>query len=122
MKNKTITIYELLGLIKDDKAPKKIKHNKKIYYLERRGYFNIYEDDKGNALFSNLFQKFTDDFVLTLKVEIIKDDEFEDIEEIDSTGCTISSADVKEMATINQLIRNQRKIIERLKKDETNGI
>lgn len=28
-----ITIYELLGLIKDGKAPKKIKYNDIIYYL-----------------------------------------------------------------------------------------
>lgn len=29
--NKTITMYELLGLVKDDKAPKKVRYKNKIY-------------------------------------------------------------------------------------------
>ena len=32
---KTITMYELLGLVKDGKAPKKIKYKGTIWYLEQ---------------------------------------------------------------------------------------
>ena len=37
-----ITIYELLGLIKDDKAPKKIKYNGDIYILESNAIFEFF--------------------------------------------------------------------------------
>lgn len=39
---KIITMYELLGLVKDGKAPKKIKYNNKIYNYET---FNIGKGD-----------------------------------------------------------------------------
>ena len=35
-----ITMYELLGLVKDDKAPKKIKYKNKIYYYNKGYDFN----------------------------------------------------------------------------------
>ena len=37
-----ITIYELLGLVKDDKAPKKIKYNGDIYFLESNAIFEFF--------------------------------------------------------------------------------
>lgn len=37
-----ITIYELLGLIKDGKAPKKIKYNGDIYFLESDEIFEFF--------------------------------------------------------------------------------
>ena len=37
-----ITIYELLGLVKDDKAPKKIKYNGDVYVLESDGIFEFF--------------------------------------------------------------------------------
>lgn len=37
-----ITIYELLGLVKDGKAPKKIKYNGDIYFLESDGIFEFF--------------------------------------------------------------------------------
>jgi len=39
--NKTITIYELLGLVKDGKAPKKIK------YYDRKYVYDEYEGEIG---------------------------------------------------------------------------
>lgn len=41
--NKTITVYDLLGLIKDRQAPKKIKYNNEIYRLsdELNAYFGL---------------------------------------------------------------------------------
>lgn len=45
-----ITIYELLGLIKDDKAPKKIKYNDNIYYSsEDRVDLHNYQTDGSNT-------------------------------------------------------------------------
>ena len=44
MENKTITMYELIGLIKDDKAPKKIKIDNDIWYFVKRDDENYYID------------------------------------------------------------------------------
>ena len=44
MKNKEITIYELIGLIKDDKAPKKIKIDDDVWYFVKRYDGNYYID------------------------------------------------------------------------------
>lgn len=40
--NKTITVYELLGMIKDEKAPKKIKYGNYYYeYIKKeKRYYN----------------------------------------------------------------------------------
>lgn len=53
-----ITIYELLGLVKDDKAPKKVKYKDKIYYYNKGYDFNyMYNSsdyspiNKDNSLF-----------------------------------------------------------------------
>ena len=37
-----ITIYELLGLVKDGKAPKKIKYNGDIYFLKSNAIFEFF--------------------------------------------------------------------------------
>lgn len=121
-----ITIYELLGLIKDGKAPKKIK----VYgdTFEKNEYQNdiknIYFDEDGDTLF--------DDYTWDLNDEVKildEEDEFIDIEEIKLT----SDGDIKGyyngethhittnikdkevyIKLLNQLIKNQKKIIERL--------
>lgn len=71
--NKEITIYELLGLIKDGKAPKKIKYENIIwkYNLEENEYI---EDRKDYRRFQDYFSNnlnFLD--CLNEEVEIIKD-------------------------------------------------
>jgi hypothetical protein len=50
MENKTITIYELLGLIKEGKAPEKIQHNDIIW-----NYTSSFKDYyyNGNYFFNN---------------------------------------------------------------------
>ena len=77
--NKKITLYELLGLVKDGKAPKEIKYNNyllsfddidKDYYCEFYG--NLFE-----YLFTNI--KTTD--LLNDEVEILDDEDME-IEEM----------------------------------------
>lgn len=71
--NKEITIYELLGLIKNNKAPKKIKYDNIIYdYLDKE-----YQDKVGGPflMFINITSHLND------KIEILEEDE--DIEEIE---------------------------------------
>lgn len=43
--NKEITIYELLGLIKDGQAPKKILIHDKVYYLLKNGELYVYSQN-----------------------------------------------------------------------------
>lgn len=71
--NKEITIYNLLGLIKDNKAPKKIKYDNRIWVfdLDEKDY-----SDGDEALPTYLFL----DYIcvvcyLNEKVEIIEDEE-----------------------------------------------
>lgn len=46
-----ITIYELLGMIKDDKAPKKIKYDDRIWVKNSNN--NDYTDSFGTRLFDS---------------------------------------------------------------------
>ena len=78
--NKIITIYELLGLIKDKKVPKKIKYDKNIFVFRNNGY----EYENGNVGF---FDEYKDKLLyntksfLNDKVEIIEEPkELEEIE------------------------------------------
>ena len=70
--NKEITIYELLGLIKDGQAPKKIKYKGKIYeYIFQNGY--THKDGFSSQYF---ISDFCADYEKDLndKVEIIEED------------------------------------------------
>ena len=61
-----ITIYELLGLIKDGKAPKKIKYSGIEY--------NLIEGDYVNEFGVNILQHLTyAEYIMTHKVEIIEE-------------------------------------------------
>ena len=62
-----ITIYELLGLVKDGKAPKKIKYDGTIYeYSERVDFYYLKE--------SSLYREFaTNGNCLDKEVEIIEE-------------------------------------------------
>ena len=77
--NKEITIYELLGLVKDNKAPKKIKYEYSVYELtfERNDYYCKQE----MRWFTNEINSLG---VLNDKVEILEEDE--DIEELKITN------------------------------------
>ncbi len=115
---KTITLYELLGLIKDGKAPKKIKYENREYYLyDNKSYLST---DK-TRFFDRIY--FCD---LNIEVEILDEEEFEDIEEITIRDKTIGfpngewtarNMDKAFSIKINQLIKNQKKIIERINKE-----
>lgn len=72
--NKEITIYELLGLIKDEKAPKKIKYNNRTYEFkeieEGTGY--VYESGIVKIWLSNEIE-FDISRCLNEKVEILEE-------------------------------------------------
>lgn len=73
MKNKTITIYELLSLVKDEKQPKKVFFNNRSYFFGEVDEDYIDEDE--DYLFMNLFQAFPTNNVLNKTVEIIEDND-----------------------------------------------
>lgn len=127
--NKEITTYELLGLIKEGKAPNKIKYNDTIYYKGRWGEdIYYYTEDKLTQLTLTCFNS------LNEIVEIIEEDnktEYENVEEINYVGCKveINIIGIKELFNtdspvvtehcidkINQLIRNQKKLIDEVNK------
>ena len=120
---KKITLYELLGLIKDGKAPKKIKWGAKILY---------FDTETNDYLFSEKDEMYTDRFFygwgccnekksdwLNSYVRILDEEyEFIDIEELDGSIGYINwnSEAVVLTNAINKLIKNQKKIIERINK------
>ncbi len=124
MKNKEITIYELIGLIKDNKAPKKIKYENIILK-----YDEVAQDYKANSCFNNdtnylLCHLFRYAGALDTKVEILpeENDEWEDIEEYDlkpDDWSTPTQADMEIQKRLNAVIKNQKYLKERLEnKDE----
>ena len=70
-----ITIYELLGMIKDGKAPKKIKVNGTIYYFDEEFNFYFTKTKKGNVALGgklneiNLLYNFNNECVEILEEE-----------------------------------------------------
>ena len=117
MKNKEITIYELMGLIKDGKTPKEIKYNNIICEFKNGHYFKKRSNERIGFSFDSLNN--------TLEI-LPEENEWEDIEEISTSMPTkekneegvryfINGLIVK----INQLIKNQKYLKEKLEnKDE----
>ena len=134
--NKEITIYELLGLIKDGQAPKKIKFSEETFVLKDGRYKEIHNTNQDNAMLGDYFRL---DGMLNDKVEIIEEDnktEYENVEEINYVGCKveINIIGIKELFNtdspvvtehcidkINQLIRNQKKLIDEVNKLKENN-
>ena len=128
-----ITIYELLGLIKDGKAPLNIEFNFKRYYLNYEGeYVRIDEELIYLSKEYNILTCLNEEVVI---IEEVEDKEYEDIEELTINGKEVSYGAMNEwlclatnnekkicsaiegMAiTINKLIKNQKYILERLDK------
>lgn len=106
-----ITIYELLGLIKDGKAPKKIKY--KSHYWKYNERADDYIDEDEDYVFSCSNYDITS--MLDGEAEVleeVEDKEYEDIEEI-TQECFDHWTQAKK---INALIRNQKYILEQLNK------
>ena len=110
-----ITIYELLGLIKDGKQPKKIKWGEQILLWDEKRKDYVFVETEGHYYLFLGFQT----FYLNDEIEIIEeseDKEYEDIEELDILPDCESYSNKILYGKINALIRNQKKILERLDK------
>ena len=95
--NKEITIYELLGLIKDGTVPKKIKYNNRTYEFkeieEGTGY--VYESGIVKIWLSNQIE-FDISRCLNDKVEILEEDKL-----------IIEKIKIEEDIVCNKFIRNE---------------
>ena len=121
MKNNLISYFELLEMVKNKNVPKKIRlilyNRSEVYCAEYDvGKFSHYvlEKDSENENFRYfLIDCFLESDMFDKCIEVLND-EFEDIEECSvgvESGYNKDSLGYK----INQLIRNQKKIIKRLK-------
>lgn len=70
--NKEITIYELLGLIEDNKAPKKVKYNNDVWEFEYE--FNDYLNCETYLLVGGFSSSEDTKEFLDTKVEILEED------------------------------------------------
>ena len=126
MKNNIITMYELIGFIKDGKAPKNIKYNDEIFEYDKR---HNYISQDGNLLFGDyIYELYYTPSTLNKIVEILPEEnnEWEDIEEIKHKGKQIHNTETKSYNTlnskeknifipiINQLIKNQKYLKEKI--------
>lgn len=156
---KTITIYELITLIKEGKAPEKAIYDDYVYSFneENQDYYNsnlaeyliyringdgdnwldveieIFEEKENNNNFTGM--KMYEDGKEFMSIDYSNKEEFEDIEEInyypirknETAVNYIENNETKHFCLnkkekyfsdkINQLIKNQKKTIERLKKN-----
>ena len=123
MENKIITIYELMGLIKDGKAPKKIKCNDINYQTNEIEWFTL-----------KMFELNHLEKALNTKIEILPEEnnEWKDIKEIEDNYNTVSLDEREDIfrakfndnsnifaCRIDLLIKNQKYLKEKLEsKDE----
>lgn len=114
--NKEITIYDLLGLIKDDKAPKKIKYEYLVYELtfERNDYYCKQEMRWFTSEINSLG-------VLNNKVEILEEDKDIELLNLDTDKLkgkeVIRAIDYLLEGKINELVKEVNKLI----KENNNG-
>lgn len=128
--NKEITIYELLGLVKDNKAPKRIKCNDLIFVYNESSKDYVYERSNSCWLFTNYIDIGKN---ISKKVEILEEDK--DIEEIKIDGgfggkyitnerganCYIKSYDETMINKLNEVIREVNKLRKEDKENEKNN-
>ena len=122
---KTIKIIDLYNIIADGQIPKKIKYNTRIYEYDAE------QDDYSTFVISH-YEYLLDDINVTSQlndeVEILDEDEFIDIEELDVEcdgdgridGIYMARQEVEERKIINDLIKNQKKIIKKLREEGVN--
>lgn len=122
-------VIDLLNKIaKGEEVPKKIKYENEVYVSDHEG-MDFYELEVGYGL---LLEKINDTNLLNDEVEIIEEDTFEDIEEINAfatpisqelegdLGCVVAiynAAFYTHRDKIDKLIKNQKKIISKLDKE-----
>ena len=114
------TIYELLGLIKDGKAPSNIEFNLEKYYMNCEGEY-IRFDAYGKLIYLSkeykLFNCLNDEVVI---IEKVKNKEYEELEELEIQHIEDTQHLIMK-DIINALIRNQKKIIEALNDKDKNN-
>ena len=114
MKNKKITIYELMRLIKDGKAPYEVIYQGTKYYIDELE--NYYRAEDRTPLFERIFNNYNDYDALQEKVEILpeENDGWEDIEQ-----CSKKDERTIELYYyVRDLIKNQKYLKERLDKND----
>ena len=130
---KTLKIIDILSYISTksfDKLPEEIKYKGRIFKLNRdRDYISTTSGLPLAKYLDNVLE-----LELNSEVEILKENgELEDIEELkidddfggdflindDGNKCHISSHDKTIINRINKIIRNQKKMIERLKYEDS---
>ena len=117
-------VIDLLNkIVKGEEVPRKFTYNGYLweYDVKNKMWFYYFGEGKSHR-FDRLFyinQILNDEIEI---LEEVEDKEYEDIEELSYAGYTSNTHEVdKELyyiRTINALIRNQNKIIERMKRDE----
>lgn len=104
--NKEITIYELLGLIKNNKAPKIIKCNDLIFIYNEPSKDYVYERSNSCWLFKHYIELGKE---ISKKVEILEEDE--DIEELKIANDKYPYYDNIEIGDkLNEVIREVNKL------------
>ena len=107
-------VIDLLDKIANgEEVPKKIKYGSTKFHFDKD--IKMYDSD----LMHGDLLSYIDGLDLNDEIEIIEDQKkFEDIEEL--TWCTAEIQEKDIQDTINQLIRNQKKIIDYINKGDSN--
>ena len=129
MKNEVITIFKLMKLIKKGKAPEKIKYNGIIYQFNDE----LYDYDCSTSdvcLLESIFSNCNNWLYEEVEIQPKENNDWEDIEELKHDGKKIYNSitniynklNSKEknifIPILNQLIKNQKYLKERLDKNE----
>lgn len=129
--NKEIIIYELLGLVKDNKAPKRIKCNDLIFIYNELSKDYVYERSNDCWLFTDYIDIGKN---ISKKVEILEEDK--DIEELKiendnpthfyirnehGTKCSLTKHSKLIADKINEVIREVNKLRKEDKENEKNN-
>jgi hypothetical protein len=117
--NKTITVYELLGLVKDGKAPKRIKFKEEYFDLRNGRYYNSNYTDEISE--ESLGAYFCLDGLLNDTVEIIEDnDKLEKIKSLNNVGGSSDLGEFEDKQHLNNHILKDKinKIINHINKIE----
>lgn len=128
MKNKYISYYELLGMIKDGNIPKRLYvkiANYGMYYIADYDgeEFSFYKRQNKDGVDENyhfyLSECFLESSMFEKCIQVLDEEEFEDIEELDGSIGYLNwnSEAVVLTNAINDLIKNQKKIIQMLNKE-----
>lgn len=106
-----ITVYELLGLIKDGQAPKKVKYRNEVLYYDEESK-DYYNDEDMNPLFAGANTKLDKEVeIIEEDVEITKWGDFA-IDEVENKQLKMDN--IKKYIAI--IMRTQNEIIDEIKK------